>query len=64
MSGIARYVAVLDACVFYPAPMRDLLLSLADADLYHAKWSADIQHEWVEKLQTQASRHLQQMLQE
>lgn len=50
MAGIARYVAVLDACVFYPAPMRDLLLSLADADLYHAKWSADIQHEWVENL--------------
>jgi predicted nucleic acid-binding protein len=50
MAGIARYVAVLDACVLYPAPVRDLLLSLAHADLYHAKWSADIQREWVENL--------------
>jgi hypothetical protein len=46
MAGIARYVAVLDACVLYPAPVRDLLLSLADADLYHAKRTDGIQHEW------------------
>ncbi len=50
MAGIARYVAVLDACVLYPAPVRDLLLSLAHADLYHAKWSDDIQSEWVNNL--------------
>ena len=45
-----RYIAVLDACVLYPAPVRDLLLSLAHADLYHAKWTKDIQREWLEKL--------------
>ena len=45
-----RYVAVLDACVLYPAVTRDILLSLAQADLYHAKWSTDIQREWVENL--------------
>ncbi|MBC7624335.1 MAG: PIN domain-containing protein [Aeromicrobium sp.] len=50
MPGIARYVAVLDACVLYPAPIRDLLLSLADADLYHAKWTQEIQDEWVNNL--------------
>ncbi len=50
MPGIARYVAVLDACVLYPAPIRDLLLSLADADLYHAKWTKAIQDEWVNNL--------------
>lgn len=50
MAGIVRYVAVLDACVLYPAPTRDLLLSLAHADLYHAKWSQDIQDEWVNNL--------------
>jgi len=52
MPGIARYVAVLDACVLYPAPIRDLLLSLADADLYHAKWTRQIQDEWVSNLLT------------
>ena len=52
MAGVMRYVAVLDACVLYPATVRDLLLSLAHADLYHAKWSEDIQHEWVENLLT------------
>ena len=50
MPGIARYVAVLDACVLYPAPIRDVLLSLADADLYHAKWTQAIQDEWVRNL--------------
>ena len=50
MAGIMRYVAVLDACVLYPAVTRDILLSLAQADLYHAKWSTDIQREWVENL--------------
>jgi predicted nucleic acid-binding protein len=50
MPGIVRYVAVLDACALYPAPIRDLLLSLAHADLYHAKWRDDIQNEWVNNL--------------
>jgi hypothetical protein len=29
MAGHYRYTAVLDACVLYPAPLRDLLVSLA-----------------------------------
>lgn len=50
MAGSARYTAVLDACVLYPAPMRDVLLSLAHQGLYHARWSEDIQQEWVRNL--------------
>jgi hypothetical protein len=50
MAGSARYTAVLDACVLYPAPMRDILLSLAHQGLYHARWSADIQDEWMRNL--------------
>ena len=46
----SRFVAVLDACVLYPAPIRDLLLSLADAELYKPKWSALIQDEWSRNL--------------
>jgi hypothetical protein len=26
MAGYYRYTAILDACVLYPAPLRDLLL--------------------------------------
>lgn len=50
MSGSARYTAVLDACVLYPAPLRDLLLSLAQTGMYHARWSHQIQDEWVRNL--------------
>lgn len=32
-----RLVALLDACVLYPAPIRDLLLHLANAELYIPK---------------------------
>lgn len=45
-----RFIAVLDACVLYPVPMRDLLLSLASAGLYKPKWSALIQDEWSRNL--------------
>jgi hypothetical protein len=50
MAGSARYTAILDANVLYPALLRDLLLSLAHADLYSAKWSADIRDEWSRSL--------------
>ncbi len=50
MAGSARYTVILDACVLYPAPLRDLLLSLASAGLFHARWSERIQDEWVCKL--------------
>ena len=50
MAGSARYTAVLDANVLYPAMLRDLLLSLAHADLYSAKWSAHIRDEWSRSL--------------
>ncbi|RXK83299.1 PIN domain-containing protein [Filimonas effusa] len=43
-------IAVLDANVLYPAPVRDLLLSLADARLFQPKWSKIIQKEWVNNL--------------
>lgn len=48
--------AVLDACVLYPAFMRDFLLRLADDNLYAPRWSADIQDEWIRnKLKDQPS---------
>lgn len=42
--------AVLDANVLYPAPIRDLLLSLAADDFFSPLWSATIQEEWKRNL--------------
>jgi predicted nucleic acid-binding protein len=50
MAGSARYTAVLDANALYPAPLRDLLLSLAVEGLYHARWTQRIHDEWVRNL--------------
>lgn len=44
---MASFVAVFDACVLYPAPLRDLLLRLALTVLFRARWSAEIHDEWV-----------------
>jgi len=40
-------VAVLDACVLYPAPLRDLLIQASVHGLFQAKWSQTIQDEWL-----------------
>jgi len=45
-----RFKVVLDACVLYPAPIRDILLSLAEEGLFQAKWSEIIQEEWLRNL--------------
>lgn len=42
--------AVLDACILYPAPIRDLLLNLAEVGLFKPFWSEKIQEEWVRNL--------------
>ena len=39
--------AVLDANVLYPAPMRDLLMTLAARDLYLPRWTQTIHDEWI-----------------
>lgn len=50
MAGYYRYTAVLDACVLYPAPLRDLLLSLAAEGVFGARWTNQIQDEWIRNL--------------
>jgi predicted nucleic acid-binding protein len=47
MAGAARFTAILDANVLFPKLQCDALLSLAYAGLYAAKWSADIEREWM-----------------
>jgi len=41
---------ILDACVLYPAPLRDCLLRLALTDLFTARWTDRIHDEWIEAL--------------
>ena len=50
MAGSSRFTVVLDANVLYPQLLRDTLLSLAVAGLYHARWSATIHDEWTRNL--------------
>jgi predicted nucleic acid-binding protein len=44
---VSQFIALLDACVLYPAPLRDLLMHLALADLFAAKWTEAIHEEWI-----------------
>jgi hypothetical protein len=50
MAGSSRYTAILDANVLYPNLLRDILLSLAVAGLYHARWTTHINDEWTRNL--------------
>lgn len=36
------FTVIYDACVLYPAPLRDLLIRVANTGLVRARWSADI----------------------
>lgn len=42
--------AILDACVLYPAPLRDFLMHLALLDAFRAKWTEAIHDEWTRNL--------------
>lgn len=45
-----RYAIVLDACVLYPAPLQDLLSSLATTDLLRARRTTRTHDEWMHVL--------------
>lgn len=44
---MATFTALYDACVLYPAPLRDLLMRLAMTDLFRARWTEAIHDEWI-----------------
>jgi predicted nucleic acid-binding protein len=44
---VAAFTALYDACVLYPAPLRDLLMRLALTDLFRAIWTDAIHEEWI-----------------
>lgn len=41
------FIVIYDACVLYPAPLRDLLMHLALTGAYRARWSRQIHDEWT-----------------
>ena len=45
-----KFIVVLDACVLYSAPLRDFILRLALTGLFAAKWTKQIQDEWIGRL--------------
>jgi hypothetical protein len=44
------FVVLYDACVLYPAPLRDLLMRLGLSGRFRAQWSAQIHAEWKRNL--------------
>lgn len=44
---MATFTAIYDACVLYPAPLRDLLMHLALTGLFRARWTDEIHEEWM-----------------
>jgi len=46
----SSFTAVYDACVLYPAPLRDFLLRLGLSGRFRARWSAQIHDEWKRNL--------------
>jgi predicted nucleic acid-binding protein len=53
---VAQLIAIYDACVLYPAPLRDFLMQLALTDLFRAKWTHRIHDEWIRNLMNSATR--------
>jgi predicted nucleic acid-binding protein len=43
----SNFTVLYDACVLYPAPLRDLLMQLAVIDLFRARWTNQIHDEWI-----------------
>ncbi|GAA4451715.1 PIN domain-containing protein [Novipirellula rosea] len=44
---MSHFPVVYDACVLFPAPLRDLLMQLALTGLFRARWSSRIHDEWT-----------------
>ena len=48
MISRTRHTAFLDANVLYSPAIRDICMELALANMYRARWSADVHREWVD----------------
>jgi len=43
----SAFTVIYDACVLYPAPLRDFLIRLAMTGTFRACWTERIQDEWL-----------------
>ena len=59
---MANFIVVYDACVFYPAPLRDLLIRLAMTRRFRARWTTKIHEEWTRNLLANRKDLTQQQL--
>lgn len=47
---MSSLVAFLDACVLYPAPLRDLLMRLSTEGVFIPRWTEKVHDEWMSNL--------------
>src|SRR5690349_185458 len=59
---MSNFIVLYDACVLYPAPLRDLLMRLALTDLFRAKWTNEIHEEWIRNVLANRSDITMEML--
>jgi len=45
---LSGFTVIFDACVLYPASLRDLLLELSTEGIFLARWTDQIHDEWIE----------------
>ena len=56
MAGHIRYTALLDANVLYSVAICDALIEVAATGIYAAKWSKEIDDEWIRNLAKNKNR--------
>lgn len=56
MAGYTKYTAILDACVLYPVTIANILMELAWQGVYTAKWTQEIDNEWIKSLKKKSPR--------
>ena len=54
----SNFTVIYDACVLYPAPLRDFLMHLALTDLFRACWTNTIHDEWIRNVLRESWRLL------
>ena len=47
---MATFTVIYDANVLYPAPLRSVLMFLAQTELFRARWTWAIHEEWIRNL--------------
>jgi hypothetical protein len=58
----SHFTVIYDACVLYPAPLRDFLMRLALTDLFRARWTNLIHDEWIRNVLKQGAHRKQEDL--